>query len=131
MRKLMSFFFIWITLALVQIAAYEHCNTANTPSIENTDTCILHEYTYIVSLKDLLFNHQGMFVHLDDMFFSVSELEMIGNQWFATVDFGENGGYSYCPLKNDYSLPECPLGHPSQHNDGRCNQRNCPHFRGG
>ena len=33
-------------------------------------------------------------------------------------------------LEQGYSLEQCPNGHVSRHNDGRCNHRSCPYFRG-
>lgn len=33
-------------------------------------------------------------------------------------------------IRDEYTLNECPNGHPSRHGDGKCNQRACPHFRG-
>ncbi len=73
-----------------------------------------------VDLDQLLINENGIFLAFSDSILPVSAL------------FRDQRGFYVMEsqLEQGYTLEECPNGHVSRHNDGRCNQRSCPYFRG-
>lgn len=72
-----------------------------------------------INLDRLVIQNEGMFLFLSERYVPVNAL------------FCDNRGYYVKgESKDEYTLEECPNGHPSRHGDGRCNIRSCPYFRG-
>lgn len=47
----------------------------------------------------------------------------------SAVFHDRQGIYFLRGQTSEYTLSQCPKGHPSTQGDGRCNQKDCPHYR--
>ena len=86
---------------------------------ENRSVSAAESERIYVNLDQLLINEHGMFLFYSNEMFPVNALF-----------YDQNGFYTIEKQLHEYSSNECPNGHPSRHGDGRCNQRECPYFRG-
>ena len=91
------------------------------------DTCNAEKHQSIskkvyISLDQLWMDENGIFVNLNGDIQPISGVfrDEAGLYINAEDLVGENSQGQY----------QCPNGHPSRHGDGKCNQPDCPHFRG-
>ena len=106
MKNLLVYVFICITLVFTQVNGYERA-----AAVHSSDAA----EELLVSIEDLIFNNNNIFIDLDGIFYPICSLKKENDQWKARIDFGKNAGY-------------CQRGHDLCSKCELCHKSGCPYY---
>lgn len=100
---------MWIVMAILGLSFQ---NLSAKECLSQEDGCHSSELSFLTIPENLQFDHGNIFLNVEGLFYSVSSLKKIGDQWLATV-FNANS-LNYC-VRGHMLCRGCKLCH-----DPRC-----------